>query len=78
MAVIKALVLTLFVIAAIYVTRFTSLRNLLNREALSHFFEDVGGWAPVAYVLFYALGACLFIPGSLLTAVGAVIFGPYY
>ncbi len=77
-AVVKAVVLTLFIIAAIYVTRFTSLRNLLTREALSRFFEDVGSWAPLAYVLFYAAGACLFIPGSLLTAVGAVIFGPYY
>ena len=77
-AVIKVLVLTLFVIAAIYATHFTSLRNFLTRESLSRFFEDAGGWAPLAYVLFYAVGACLFIPGSLLTAVGAVIFGPYY
>jgi uncharacterized membrane protein YdjX (TVP38/TMEM64 family) len=77
-AVIKAVVLALFVITAVYVTRFTPVRNFLTRETLIHFFEDAGVWAPLAYVLFYAVGVCLFIPGGLLTVLGAVIFGPYY
>jgi uncharacterized membrane protein YdjX (TVP38/TMEM64 family) len=77
-AVTKAVVLTLFFIAAVYVTRFTSVRNFLTRETLSQFFEAAGVWAPLAYMMFYAIGVCLFVPGTLLTALGALLFGPYY
>jgi uncharacterized membrane protein YdjX (TVP38/TMEM64 family) len=32
----------------------------------------------LAFILVYALGVCLFIPGTLLTALGAAIYGPYW
>jgi uncharacterized membrane protein YdjX (TVP38/TMEM64 family) len=35
-------------------------------------------WAPVAYMVVYAVGVCLFVPGTLLTGLGAAIFGPYW
>ena len=38
----------------------------------------MGWWAPVAFILIYAAGICLFIPGTLLTTLGAAIFGPYW
>ena len=41
------------------------------------FLEAVGWWAPVAFILIYAAGICLFIPGTLLTTLGAALFGPY-
>jgi uncharacterized membrane protein YdjX (TVP38/TMEM64 family) len=39
--------------------------------------ESAGLWAPAAFVVFYAAGVCLFVPGTLLTGIGAAIFGPY-
>jgi uncharacterized membrane protein YdjX (TVP38/TMEM64 family) len=39
--------------------------------------ESAGFWAPFAFVLIYAVGVCLFIPGTLLTTLGAAIFGAY-
>jgi uncharacterized membrane protein YdjX (TVP38/TMEM64 family) len=74
----KAMFLTAFIGAAVYLVHFTPLRDFLSREALSHFFEEAGFWAPVFFIIFYTVGACLFIPGALLTAIGAAIFGAYW
>lgn len=77
-AVIKALVFFVFIVAAIYVIRFTPVKGLLTREALGHLLESAGPWAPLVFILVYAVGVCLFVPGTLLTALGAAIFGAYW
>jgi uncharacterized membrane protein YdjX (TVP38/TMEM64 family) len=50
----------------------------LNSQALGQFLDTAGIWAPLAFMLVYAAGVCLFIPGTLLTGLGAAIFGPYW
>ncbi len=77
-AMIKASVLLLFIVVAIYVVRFTPAKDYLTQESLSHFLGVAGVWAPLVYMLVYAVGICLFIPGTLLTARGAAIFGAYW
>jgi uncharacterized membrane protein YdjX (TVP38/TMEM64 family) len=62
---------------AIYIVRFTSVREFLTREALANFLNAAGFWAPLLFILVYAVGVCLFVPGTLLTALGAAIFGAY-
>ncbi|MEL7059550.1 MAG: TVP38/TMEM64 family protein [Acidobacteriota bacterium] len=37
--------------------------------------DSLGVWAPVAYIIGYALATVLMIPGSLLTLAGGVLFG---
>jgi len=77
-ALVKAFILVVFVVVAIYVIRFTPVKGFLTPEALSRSLEAAGIWAPVLYMLVYAVGVCLFVPGSLLTALGAAIFGAYW
>lgn len=77
-ALLKAIILLAFILAAIGVARFTPVREYLTADALGRLMEGAGGWAPVAYMLGYAIGVCLFLPGTLLTGLGAAIFGPYY
>lgn len=77
-ALLKASVLVAFVVLAIYVIRFTPVKGFLTPEALSRFLEAAGIWAPLVYMLVYAVGVCLFVPGTLLTALGAAIFGAYW
>jgi uncharacterized membrane protein YdjX (TVP38/TMEM64 family) len=77
-ALLKASVLVAFVAVAIYVIRFTPVKGFLTPEALSRFLEAAGILAPLVYMLIYAVGVCLFVPGTLLTALGAAIFGAYY
>jgi len=75
---LKAAVLVLFIFAAIAVARFTPVREYLTADALGRLLKGAGVWAPVAYMVIYAVGVCLFLPGTLLTGLGAAIFGPYY
>ncbi|VBB44048.1 putative membrane protein [uncultured Desulfatiglans sp.] len=77
-AVLKALVFAAFIVAAVYVLRFTPVKNFLTAEILGRFLDSAGIWAPIAYMAVYAVGVCLFLPGTLLTGLGAAIFGPYW
>jgi len=77
-AVFKAIVFALFIVCAIFFIRFTPVKNYLTAEALGRFLETAGLWAPVVYMIIYAAGVCLFLPGTLLTGLGAAIFGAYW
>jgi uncharacterized membrane protein YdjX (TVP38/TMEM64 family) len=74
----KAIVFVAFIIGAIFLIRFTPVKNYLTVEALGSFLDTVGLWAPVVYMIIYAVGVCLFVPGTLLTGLGAAIFGAYW
>ena len=76
-AAIKAAGLVVFIIMAVYLVRFTPLREHLNANSLGIFLETSGPWAPLVYIMIYAIGVCLFLPGTLLTGLGAAVFGPY-
>jgi uncharacterized membrane protein YdjX (TVP38/TMEM64 family) len=76
-AVLKALILLAFIVGAILLVRFTPVRQYLSADVLGRYLERAGMWAPVIFILIYAAGICLFLPGTLLTGVGAAIFGAY-
>jgi uncharacterized membrane protein YdjX (TVP38/TMEM64 family) len=75
--IVKAILLVLFIASAISVIRFTGVKDYLTAAALGRFLDSLGIWAPVVFMVIYAAGICLFLPGTLLTALGAAIFGPY-
>ena len=77
-AVVKAVIFAAFLIGAIFLIRSTPVKNYLTAEALGRFLESAGLWAPVVYMAIYAVGVCLFLPGTLLTGLGAAIFGAYW
>ena len=77
-ALIKAVLLLIFIVAAVVLVRFTGVREFLTVEKFGAWLAAAGVWAPLAFILVYAVGVCLFIPGTLLTALGAAIYGPYW
>lgn len=77
-AMIKAVFFLFFILFSIYLVRFTPVKNVLSLQVLGAYFDRAGLWAPVFFILFYALGVCLFVPGTLLTGFGAAIFGAYW
>jgi uncharacterized membrane protein YdjX (TVP38/TMEM64 family) len=77
-AVIKVLMFVIFIIVAITIIRFTPVKELFTQAALSHFLKTAGMWAPLFFIFVYAVGVCLFVPGTVLTALGAAIFGAYW
>lgn len=76
-AAIKAALLLVFIAAAVVLVRLTPVKEYLRAEELGRLLEAAGVWAPLVYVVVYIAGICLFLPGTLLTALGAAIFGPY-
>ena len=76
-AIMKAGILVLFIVGAILAVRYTPVRSYLTVDTLGRFLDAAGIWAPITFIGVYAVGVCLFIPGTLLTGLGAAIFGPY-
>ena len=74
----KVVFLVVFIVAAIILVRYTPVKEYLTVEALGSFLATAGLWAPVVFMLIYAAGVCLFLPGTLLTGLGAAIFGAYW
>ncbi len=74
----KAVVFAAFIAAAIVLVRLTPVKEYLTADALGRLLADAGLWAPLVFIVIYALGVCLFVPGSILTGLGAVIFGAYW
>ena len=77
-AVIKASIFVAFIVIAIYVVKFTPVKDYLTAKTLGSFLDSAGLWAPLVFILVYAAGICLFLPGTLLTGLGAAIFGAYW
>jgi uncharacterized membrane protein YdjX (TVP38/TMEM64 family) len=77
-AVVKVCILAAFVIGAIALIRFTPIKGYLTAESLGGFLDRAGIWASVVFMAIYGVGICLFIPGTILTGLGAALFGPYW
>jgi len=77
-AILKACIFLVFIILAIFLIRFTPIKNYLTAQALGDFLETAGYWAPVLFMVIYTVGVCVFLPGTLLTGLGAAIFGAYW
>lgn len=77
-ALVKMLLLLIFIGAAVYFVKFSPARQYLTPDQLAILLDAAGLWAPVIFVIIYVVGVCLFLPGTLLTALGAAIFGPYW
>lgn len=63
------LLLTAIVLVFLY-------RNQLNTTALQQWIEQAGAAAPLLFMVIYAIGTVLFLPGSVMTLAGGALFGP--
>ena len=77
-AILKAVLLLGFICVAILLVRYTPIKDYLTPEALGRLLTETGVWAPVVFIMVYTVGVCFFVPGTLLTGLGAAIFGPYW
>ena len=75
--IVKAIILVAFIATAILVVQFTPIKDYLTQEKLTGLKDAAGWWGPLVFIVMYAVGICLFLPGTLLTGLGAALFGPY-
>jgi uncharacterized membrane protein YdjX (TVP38/TMEM64 family) len=72
--VLRIAMLVLLVAVAVLAVAY---RDQFTVEALRTRIDALGAWAPLVFVAAYALGAVLFLPGSVFTVAGGVLFGPW-
>jgi uncharacterized membrane protein YdjX (TVP38/TMEM64 family) len=77
-ATVKALLLVIFITAAVLVFRFTPLKQYLHPQALQDILAASGNLAPLFFILAYGIGVCLFLPATLFTGIGAMLFGTFF
>jgi uncharacterized membrane protein YdjX (TVP38/TMEM64 family) len=53
-------------------------RELLQPATIERELQRFGGWAPILFLILYALATVLFVPGSVLTVAGGALFGPIW
>ena len=63
------LLLSAVMVALIY-------RDQLDAAALQQWMKQAGAAAPLLFMLVYAIGTVLFLPGSVMTLAGGALFGP--
>ncbi len=53
-------------------------RDTLNLDAIGSALHALGIWAPVGFVLIYAVAAVLFVPSAIMSLAGGALFGPVW
>jgi uncharacterized membrane protein YdjX (TVP38/TMEM64 family) len=53
-------------------------RELFQPASIEWELQRFGRWAPILFLLLYALATVLFVPGSVLTVAGGAVFGPIW
>lgn len=53
-------------------------RHSFDRESIVQWIADLGTWGPLAYMGLYVASTVLFLPGSILSLAGGVLFGPVW
>lgn len=53
-------------------------RDALSAESLEQWVTGFGAAGPLVFMLIYALGTALFLPGSVITLAGGALFGPVW
>jgi uncharacterized membrane protein YdjX (TVP38/TMEM64 family)/rhodanese-related sulfurtransferase len=53
-------------------------REQINPAALDTWLGALGAWAPIGYVVLYALGTVAFVPGAIFALAGGALFGPLW
>lgn len=66
--------MTVILLAAI--TAGVFYRDRFDVQSLELWINQAGWWAPVIFILIYIVATVLFLPGSVFTLAGGVIFGP--
>ena len=72
---IKAAVLLLFFLTALLFIRSPAFRQWLDPGVIEPVVKSFGLWGPAIFILFYATALCLLVPSSILSMLGAALFG---
>lgn len=73
---IPRVALALLLVAAVIVAYLT--RDQLSLAMLDAWLGSLGLWAPIVYVILFAIGTVAFVPGMIFSLAGGALFGPFW
>ncbi len=73
--IIKAVFFIIFIVAAISLLKSSPLSAFFQPQYIKEFIGRAGYFAPIVFIFSYAVGICLFLPATLFTGIGAMLFG---
>jgi uncharacterized membrane protein YdjX (TVP38/TMEM64 family) len=53
-------------------------RDMLQLESIELALRNLGIWAPIGFILIYAIATVLFFSGAILSLAGGALFGPVW
>lgn len=75
---LKLVLFLLIIVAIVASVRIFHLEQYLSTERLNAVMDSMGVWAPVGFVLIYAVGMLIGLPGTIFTVAGGLIFGKWF
>lgn len=72
-SIMRILLLTLIVAG---ITMAVLYRDHFDAQLLAQWIDEAGAAGPLLFILIYAVGTVMFLPGSVLTLAGGALFGP--
>ena len=75
---LKLIVLIVFAALTFAAIRVLHLEGHLDSGALRGWLSGFGVWAPVVYILIYAIAPVFLLPAVPITVAGGVLFGPFF
>ncbi len=70
--------LSLLALIALVIWAGLQFRDQINLNAIQQTIQGYGFWGPFVFILIYAAATVLFLPGSILTLAGGLIFGAWW
>lgn len=83
---IKFILFIVFIFLVIYLLKFSPIsyyffteegKEIFSRN-FQYYLNHIGIWAPFIFIIFFALSIMLFIPASVFTSIGGLIFGHWF
>jgi len=74
----KILRISLLLLLVAGITTAVIYRDQFDATALENWVNNAGSAGPVVFMLIYAVGTVLFLPGAVLTLAGGALFGPVF
>ncbi len=83
---LRVILVAFFIALVIYLLKFSPVSYYLLTsqgrdifiEKFSTYMTRLGPWAPFVFILLYSLSIIFFVPASVFTSIGAVVFGQWY
>jgi uncharacterized membrane protein YdjX (TVP38/TMEM64 family) len=72
---VKITLITLILTTLAYLYFFTPVKSYITQQAIANFVNGFGVLAPLAFIVIYVVALLFFLPATLFTVFGGVIFG---